>query len=215
MATSFEQVNQFLTDIGIGIEEADENKGQIRFFVSPQNLRLNCYVNLRNGGSYLNITCYPQMSARGLLDGARREQVLDRLNKFNFDYSYGRWSLDHEDDPRVNFTIFLSDAELTRRQLWSVLFIIKDLVITQAQILQLLISCGIDERYNEVVLSGVALNAAINNPSKVGDVCKALCLSHSASRTLFDVVGQVYVEEDENADLIKYEPEGAKGVLLN
>jgi len=215
MATSFEQVNQYLIDIGIGVEEADEEKGQFRFFVHPQNLRLNCYVNLRNGGNYLNITCYPQTSAAGPLGAVRREQLLERINKFNLDYSYGRWSLDHEDDPRVTFTIFLSDAELTRRQLWSVIFIIKDLVITQAQCLQLLISCGIDERCNEVLLSGVALNAAINNPSKVGDVCKALCLSHSASRTLFDVVGQVYVEEDERVEVIEHEPEEAQGALLN
>lgn len=219
MATSIEQVKQYLNDLGVGIDEVDEERRQVKFFLGPLNLQLLCFANVSRDGTYLSVTSYPQIARKRPLDPLRREQVLERINSFNQQYAYGRWSLDEDEDVRVNFQILLQDSELTRRQLWMVIYLMKDLVILQAQCLQLLIVAGIEQPYREELLSGIALSAALDNPSRVGEVCDALCLSSQASRLLHEAVGATYEEpalelEDSEAGETE-EPPVAEARLLN
>lgn len=217
MATSLEQVKQYLNDLGVGIDEVDEERRQVKFFLGPLNLQLLCFANVSRDGTYMSVTSYPQIANKRPLDAMRREQVLERINSFNQQYAYGRWSMDEDEDVRVNFQILLQDAELTRRQLWMVIYLMKDLVILQAQCLQLLIVAGIEQPYREALLSGIAVSAALDNPSRVAEVCEALCLSPAASRLLHDVVGTVYEELplEQETDAAQEEEETAGARLLN
>lgn len=210
MATTLEQVREYLNDLGVEIVAIDAEREQIMFYLYPLNLALRCYINLSTDGKYLAFTCYPDITGKQPLDPARREQVLERLNEFNHRWAYGRWALDQDDDPQVNFQLHLEDALLTRRQLWRVIFILKDLVILQAQCLQLLIVAGIDEPVSEVLLSGTALNAASRHPSRVADIARALHLAPSASRMLHELVGETFVEPEEGREAF----EAAEPALL-
>ena len=121
--------------------------------------------------------------------------------------SGGGDSLDEDGDARVSFQIFLEDAELTRRQLWSVIFIIKDMVVHQAQSLQILMATGLTTRYSEVELSGVAIHAALANPSRVGEIAAAAGLPPSHARLLHDIVGETWVDpDDEDGVVVTAEP---------
>lgn len=214
MATTLEQVCSYLNDIGVGLEQVENDKDQVMFFLGPLNLSIKVFANIRRNGRMVTISCYPLITRTAPLDALRREQVLDRINDFNHDFSYGRWSLDEDGDARVSFQIFLEDAELTRRQLWSVIFIIKDMVVHQAQSLQILMATGLTTRYSEVELSGVAIHAALANPSRVGEISAAAGLPPSHARLLHEIVGETWVDpEDEDAVVLEAVP--VERLMLN
>jgi hypothetical protein len=216
MATTLEQVCGYLNDIGVGLEEDERDTNQVMFFLRPLNLSLKVYANIRREGKMITLTCLPRVTRTEPLDALRREQVLDRINDFNQNFVYGRWSLDEDGDTRVTFQIFLEDAELTRRQLWSVIYIIKDMVAHQAQSLQILIATGLKARYSEVELSGVAIQAALANPSRVGEIAAACALPPCHARLLHEIVGETWIDpEDEDKDAVVVEAEPVERLRLN
>lgn len=214
MATTLEQVCGYLNDIGVGLEQVENDKDQVMFFLGPLNLSIKVYANIRRDGKLVTIACYPLITRTQELDALRREQVLDRINDFNHNFLYGRWSLDEDGDTRVTFQIYLEDAELTRRQLWSVIYIIKDMVVHQAQSLQILIATGLSARYSEVELSGVAIQAALANPSRVSEIAAATGLPPCHARLLHEIVGETWIDPDTD-DTVVVEAEPMTRPLLN
>ncbi|MCC2636585.1 MAG: hypothetical protein K0Q68_304 [Moraxellaceae bacterium] len=200
MATTIEQVCGYLNDLGVSVSEVDRDNEQILFFLSPLNLSLRCYINLRSEGKYIVVTCYPEIVNQAPLAPLRREQVLERLNAFNCDFIYGRWGLGDNEEPRVTFPLHLEDAALTHRQIWSVIFILKDLVILQAQSLQLLIGAGIQAPVEEALLSGIAISAALGHPSRVAEIAHVLCLQPAAAHALHELVGETATVQDEEVE---------------
>lgn len=208
MATTLEQVCGYLNDIGVNLEQIDNDNHQVMFILRPLGLSIKVYANIHRDGRMITITCYPLITCTQPLDALRREQVLERINDLNHHFMYGRWSLDEDDDIRVTFEIFLEDSPLTCRQLWSLIFIIKDMVIHQALSLQILMATGLAARYSEIELSGVVIEAALANPSRVGEIAAAAGLPPDHARLLHEIVSETLNEADaDEAELAEAESE--------
>ena len=47
MATTLEQVCSYLNDIGVGLEQVENDKDQVMFFLGPLSLSIKVFANIR------------------------------------------------------------------------------------------------------------------------------------------------------------------------
>ena len=196
MAISLDLIKEYVTDAGFDVIH-DDGKETFHYYYRMLETTLKIYATVERGGAMLQFYVYPT----GLGLAAGRTEALDLLhqtcNEFNQLFYYGRWSVDHEGDPRVSFCFILEDAGFTRRQLARLHHILSDLVIYQAQVLQL--ESKLETRLNHGVygLSAVAVRTAVDFPSRLDDIAAALKLDGHATQLLHDVAGKPYAESVE------------------
>jgi len=208
MATTLTVLKKLLNDQAIDLIEelTDTSDGNERvcyqFDAGPA--RLKVYAHIINDGRLLQIYAYPAPHHLGPLTPAIVERLQGRVAEFNDNFRYGRWTLDSDGDGCVNFGLFLEDSELTARQLARIHFILRDLVLHQAQILQLDALLPAPAPSYIVGLTATAVMAAVQHPSLVRDICRVLRASNAQAEALHAAAGVAYdstpllIENDED-----------------
>lgn len=202
MATSLKQVCEYLNDLSIDVDEdnIDESGEMLHYSFDAHLTRFKVYMHVENEGRLLQCFAYPRPNNTELLSESIRQQLLERINEFNTEIRYGRWTIDDEGDSRVNFVFILEDAPLSRRQLARIHFLLSDLVVHQAHALQIESQTGMSPTGELISLSAVSLMAAHHHPSLVETIATSIKASTTQARVLYAMAGVPYVESEPDDD---------------
>lgn len=193
MTTTYAELCQFINDAGMDIitDEDNNNETRISYFLRLLSISLKVYIELQDDGRLVQIYAYPRSHRKAVTSPAAWEYLQERLNEFNMEVRYGRWSIDEEGDARVHVSLFIEDAPLMRRQLARIHFLLSDLMIYQAQVLQIQ---GCLESHGPSLLfgiSGAAVKAVIDHPSEIEAIAEAIHATPPQKRLLYEVIGKV------------------------
>ena len=204
MATTYNELCQFINDAGFDVclEENNEDETRVCYHVSVIGTLFEVYVHLREQGRELEVLAFPRPHEQpGVSDNAI-DHVQELLNYFNNDIRYGRWSVDEDGDSNVHFSFILEDAPLTRRQLARFNHLLIDLMIHQAQMLQIQAKSDRCIAPRLFGLSAAAVQAVVDAPEQIDVVLQAIHATEQQAYLLHDVIGSVYTtSKDELSDL--------------
>jgi len=202
MSTTYAELCQFINDAGMDIitDEGNNQETRLSYYMSLLGTSFKIYIDLQDSGRLVQIYAYPRNHREPGVSPTALDYVHDMLNEFNKEIRYGRWSIDDDGDARVHCSLFVEDAPLTRRQLARIHFLLADLMIHQAQMLQ--IQAKLDRRVPSRLygVSAVAVQAVIDFPSEIDVILKAIHATEAQKHLLHEVIGKVYVAP-ESSDL--------------
>lgn len=213
MTTTLKQLREFITDAGMDIlpyKEGTQEK-TLAYIYPLLGTSLKVFITLEDDGRLVQIYAYPRSHKLKNISDEAFDQLNQTLNEFNYEIRYGRWSMDDDGDTRVHFSFFIEDTPFTRRQLSRIHFLLADLMIYQAQVLQ--IEAHINKPVPRLLvgLSGAAIQAAINFPSDIDAILQAINANTLQSKLLYDVIGLAYMEPDDGSDNdLEGDPESVK-----
>jgi len=195
MSTNYAELCQFINDAGMDlITDEDNNKEtRVSYYMSLLGTSFKIYIDLQDSGRLVQIYAYPRTHREPGVNPSALVYVHELLNEFNKEIRYGRWSIDEDGDARVHCSLFVEDSPLTRRQLARIHFLLADLMIHQAQMLQ--IQAKLNRRVPSLLygVSAVAVQAVIDFPSEIDVIEKAIHATEAQKHLLHDVIGKVYV----------------------
>jgi len=195
MTTTYAELCQFINDAGMDIITDEDNNQETRlsYFLTLLGTSFKVYIDLQDSGRLVQIYAYPRNHRVPGVSPMAQELLHEMLNEFNKEIRYGRWSVDDDGDARVHFSLFVEDAPLTRRQLARIHFLLTDLMIHQAQMLQ--IQAKVDRRVTSRLygVSAAAVQAVIDYPSEIDVIVKAIHATDAQTHLLHDVIGKVFV----------------------
>lgn len=202
MTTSYAELCQFINDAGMDLITDEDNSQETRlsYFLTLLGTSFKVYIDLQDSGRLVQIYAYPRNHRVPGVSSMAQELLHEMLNEFNKEIRYGRWSVDDDGDARVHFSFFVEDAPLTRRQLARIHFLLVDLMIHQAQMLQ--IQAKLDRRVSSRLygVSGAAVQAVIDYPSEIDAIVKAIHATEAQTHLLHDVIGKVFVVPESGDD---------------
>lgn len=218
MATSLKEVSGYLHDLGVDVAEDDINEidEMLHYSFDAHLTRFKVYMHVEHHGRLLQCYAYPRPNNTEILSEPIRQQLLERVNEFNTEIRYGRWTIDEEGDSRVHFSFILEDAPLSRRQLARIHFLLSDLVVHQAHALQIESQTGMPCSGNLIGLSAISLMAAHHHPSLVESIAASIKASSSQAKVLYAMAGVPYVNngDDEDDDETSSEGQSDFGMQL-
>lgn len=202
MTTTYTELCQFINDAGMDIITDEDNNQETRvsYYLMLLGTSFKIYIDLQDSGRLVQIYAYPRSHDAPGVSPIAQELLHEMLNEFNREIRYGRWSIDDDGDARVHLSLFVEDAPLTRRQLARIHFLLADLMIHQAQMLQ--IQAKLDHRISSRLygVSAAAVQAVIDHPSAIDTIVQAIHASEAQARLLHDVIGKAFVTPEHNDD---------------
>lgn len=202
MTTTYTELCQFINDAGMDIitDEDNNHETRVSYYLTLLGTSFKIYIDLQDDGRLVQIYAYPRNHRVPGVSPTAQDFLHDMLNEFNKEIRYGRWSIDDDGDARVHLSLFLEDAPLTRRQLARIHFLLADLMIYQAQMLQ--IQAKLDHRVSSRLygVSAAAVQAVIDYPSAIDGIVQAIHATEAQTRLLNDVIGKVFVTPDPSDD---------------
>lgn len=195
MSTTYAEICQFISDAGMDIltDESSNDDARACYYLSVLGTSFKVFIGLEDDGRLIQIHAYPRSHELAGASPTAWELVHELLNEFNKDIRYGRWAIDDDGDARVHFSLFIEDAPFTRRQLVRIHFLLCDLMIYQAQLLQ--IQSKLDHRVPRRLfgLTAAAIQTVIDHPSEIDIIVQAIHATEQQAHQLHDVIGKVFV----------------------
>ena len=201
MPTTLEDILTFVNDLGCAPVDQDEHAPNqtVCYYLPVLEARLKIFITLENHGRLVQIYAYPYSQNLEQITPGCWELLHSLLNDFNSKVRYGRWSVDHEGDSRVQFSQFIEDAPFTRRQLSRIHFLMADLMVHQAQLLQMQARIQRPLQKSLFAVSGAVLQAVLDHPDALADIIAAVSAKSDVAKLLHEMAGKPFHEDEADA----------------